>query len=66
VRQAEVFLTGTTAGVLPVESVDGAPIGDGRAGPVSTKLAARLREIQSGREPAFAHWLAPADPKAGT
>ena len=64
-RQAEVFLTGTTAGVLPVESLDGAPIGDGRPGPVSTELGARLREIQSGRDPAFAHWLAPADPNAG-
>jgi branched-subunit amino acid aminotransferase/4-amino-4-deoxychorismate lyase len=65
VRQAEVFLTGTTAGVLPVESVDGARIGDGRPGPVSTRLGARLREIQSGRDPAFAHWLSPADARAG-
>jgi branched-chain amino acid aminotransferase len=59
-RQAEVFLSGTTAGVLPVESVDGAPVGDGRPGPVSARLGSRLREIQSGRDPAFAHWLAPA------
>ena len=60
VRQPEVFLSGTTAGVLPVDSVDGTPIGDGKPGPVSTRLGARLREIQSGQDPAFAHWLAPA------
>ena len=64
-RQAEVFLSGTTAGVLPVESIDAAPIGDGRPGPVSTRLSARLREIQSGLDPAFAHWLAPAHGAGG-
>ena len=64
-RQAEVFLSGTTAGVLPVESVDGKPVGDGKPGPVSMQLGARLREIQTGRDPAFAHWLTPADAPAG-
>jgi branched-chain amino acid aminotransferase len=64
-RQPEVFLSGTTAGVLPVESVDGALVGEGRPGPVTVRLASRLREIQSGRDPAFAHWLTPADPRAG-
>ena len=62
-RQAELFLTGTTAGVLPVESVDGVPVGDGKPGPQSLKLGARLREIQAGEDPAFAHWLAPAEPQ---
>jgi branched-chain amino acid aminotransferase len=63
-QQAEDFLTGTTAGVLPVESIDGAPVGDGRPGPLAQRLGARLREIQSGKDPAFAHWLTPADPRA--
>jgi len=62
-RQAEVFLTGTTAGVLPVESIDGAPVGDGKPGPLGQRLGARLREIQAGGDPAFAHWLAPAEPQ---
>jgi len=62
--QAEVFLTGTTAGVLPVESIDGRVVGDGKPGPLSLRLGARLREIQSGADPAFLHWLAPADPQA--
>jgi branched-chain amino acid aminotransferase len=59
-RQPEVFLSGTTAGVWPVESIDGTPIGDGKPGPLSQRLAARLREVQGGRDPAFAHWLTPA------
>ena len=57
----EVFLSGTTAGVLPVESIDGVPVGDGKPGPLTLRLGARLREIQAGADPAFLHWLAPAD-----
>lgn len=39
VREAdEVFLTSTAGGVLPVTSVDGAPVGDGRPGPVTGRL----------------------------
>jgi branched-chain amino acid aminotransferase len=53
----EVFLTGTTAGVWPVASVDDHPIGDGQPGPVSTRLKARFQSVVSGGEPAFAHWL---------
>ena len=34
----EVFLTGTTTGVLPVVRVDGRPVGDGRPGPVAKAL----------------------------
>ena len=63
--QPEVFLSGTTAGVLPVESIDGRPVGEGRPGALTLRLGERLREIQGGRDPAFAHWLTPADPRAG-
>jgi len=55
---AEVFLTGTTAGVWPVGAIDGTPVGSGEAGPVSLRLQERFREVVSGREPAFRHWLA--------
>ena len=58
---AEVFLSGTTANVLPVVSLDGRPVGDGRPGPVSLALKARFEEIVHGRDPAFAHWLTFAD-----
>jgi D-alanine transaminase len=35
---AELFLTGTTAEVLPIVRVDGQPVGDGRPGPVTRRL----------------------------
>jgi branched-chain amino acid aminotransferase len=54
---AEVFLTGTTAGVWPVGSIDGRTIGDGAPGPVTRELRARFARIVSGEDPAFEHWL---------
>jgi branched-chain amino acid aminotransferase len=36
----EVFLTGTGAGIVPVRSLDGRPVGSGRPGPVCAKLRA--------------------------
>jgi branched-chain amino acid aminotransferase len=65
-QAAEVFLTGTTAGVWPVASIDGQPIGAGAPGPVSSKLRERFDEITSGRSPDFQHWLTFVDePRAG-
>jgi branched-chain amino acid aminotransferase len=58
---AEAFLTGTTAGVWPVESVDGKPIGERAPGPVTSELKRRFDEVSSGYDPAFAHWLARVD-----
>jgi branched-chain amino acid aminotransferase len=54
---AEVFMTGTSAEVWPVVSVDGRPVGSGRAGPVALALRERLREVTGGRDAAFDHWL---------
>ncbi len=36
---AEAFLTSTSANVLPVTSVNGKPVGNGKVGPVTRKLA---------------------------
>ncbi len=52
-RADEVFLTSTAGGVMPVTRVDGAPVGDGRPGP----LTRRLRE---------AYWAAHEDPRHAT
>jgi branched-chain amino acid aminotransferase len=54
---AEVFLTGTTAGVWPVSSVDDRVIGDGEPGPLTRKLRERLQAVSNGRDPAFDAWL---------
>ena len=50
----ECFLTGTAAEVISVTSVDGAPIGDGKAGPITRRLLSAFREfIRSGEENAY-------------
>ncbi len=54
---SEVFLTGTTAGVWPVASIDDQAIGEGAPGPVSRALRERFDQIVSGGDPAFDHWL---------
>jgi D-alanine transaminase len=41
----EAFITGTTVEVTPVVQVDGASVGDGRPGPISTKLQSAFEEL---------------------
>jgi D-alanine transaminase len=43
-RVSELFLTGTTAEVLPIVRVDSRPIGDGRPGPVTRRLQEAFAE----------------------
>jgi branched-chain amino acid aminotransferase len=62
----EVFLTGTTAGVLPVESVDGEVVGDECPGPVASALGARLRQVEAGGDAEFDHWLTYVDGGSGS
>jgi len=40
----EAFLTGTAAEVIPMISLDGKPIGNGRPGPITQELIQRFRE----------------------
>jgi branched-chain amino acid aminotransferase len=63
---AEVFMTGTSSGVLPVESVDGRPVGDGKPGPVTRRLKERFDRVVSGADPAYQHWLAYVDEDAAS
>ena len=64
-QASEVFLTGTTANVLAVESVDGKKIGREAPGPVSKDLLARMRRIIAGDDPAHLHWLTFVDEVPG-
>lgn len=41
----ECFLTGTAAEIVPVATVDGRTIGNGKAGPVTKKLLAAYKEL---------------------
>jgi len=58
-QASEAFLTGTSAGVWPIASVDDEPIGEICPGPVSRALQQRFRTITRGEDPAFAAWLTP-------
>ena len=57
----EAFLTGTTAGVWPVASVDGRALGRPCPGPVSSALRDRFQRVSSGEDPEFEHWLTPVE-----
>jgi branched-chain amino acid aminotransferase len=41
----ECFLTGSAAEVIPVISIDGRAIGDGKVGPITKKLMAEFKEL---------------------
>jgi branched-chain amino acid aminotransferase len=58
---AEAFLTGTTAGVWPIESVDRQKLGRACPGPVSSALRERFQRVSEGEDPEFAHWLTPVE-----
>jgi D-alanine transaminase len=47
----EVFFTGTTTDVMPVITVDGRPVGDGRPGRVARELGERLAARMAGGAP---------------
>ncbi|MSR58393.1 MAG: branched-chain-amino-acid transaminase [Planctomycetaceae bacterium] len=44
----ECFLTGTAAEVIPVVSLDGRPIGEGKPGPITRDLLARFQKLTRG------------------
>ena len=52
----EVFFSGTGAQVAPCVVIDGRPVGAGRIGPVSRKLAERYFAVARGDDPAHAEW----------
>jgi D-alanine transaminase len=41
----EIFMTGTLTEVMPAVSLDGAPVGSGRPGPVTLRLRTAFREL---------------------
>lgn len=43
-RASEIFLAGTTVEVMPVVTVDGTPVADGKPGPTTTRILQRFRE----------------------
>ncbi|HTF52393.1 MAG TPA: aminotransferase class IV [Pseudonocardia sp.] len=46
-RATEIFLTSTAGGVIPVAHLDGAPVGTGAPGPVTSKIRDRYWELHT-------------------
>jgi len=55
----EIFLAGTAAEITPVIEVDGRPVGDGRPGPITTKLAELYAKVVRGRVEKYLKWVVP-------
>ncbi|GAA3465884.1 branched-chain amino acid transaminase [Nonomuraea roseola] len=53
----EMFVCGTAAGIVPVQSVDNRELG--AAGPVTAKLTAAYEAAVHGRDERYRHWLTP-------
>ncbi len=55
----EAFFTGTAAEVLPIRELDGRQIGEGRRGPITTRLQDLYFKSVRGELPGHTNWLAP-------
>jgi len=53
----EAFFTGTAAEVTPIRELDNRTIGEGRRGPITTKLQAMYFDCVHGRASKHADWL---------
>jgi branched-chain amino acid aminotransferase len=56
---SEVFFTGSAAGVMPVESIDRRPVGDGRTGKLTQKISEVYERATRGKEPKYRDWVTP-------
>ncbi len=59
----ECFLTGTAAHLTPVIELDNRKIGDGVAGPISSKLQKMYFDIVVGKNPKYLHWCTSVTPR---
>lgn len=55
----EVFLTGSSAGVTPILSINKQQVGSGVIGPVASQLAKIYASVRSGASAEFRSWLTP-------
>ena len=53
----ELLMCGTAAGITPLRSVDGKPVGDGRPGPVTRRLQQLFFGLFDGTTPDTRGWL---------
>ncbi len=64
IRQVdEVFITSTSRAVLPVTCIDGSPVGNGKPGPITQKLAGAYNlYIESQLEPLYSDVVSSSEP----
>ena len=55
----EVFLCGTGAQISPVIEIDHRPIGEGKVGPVASRMQKLYFQIVRGGNAKYKHWLTP-------
>jgi len=55
----EAFFTGTAVELAPITRVDHRDIGDGKVGPLATRLQKLYSDATHGRLAAYRHWLLP-------
>lgn len=55
----EVFFAGTAAEITPVINIDGRDIGDGKPGPITTKLRDYFMKVVRGEVDKYRNWLTP-------
>jgi branched-chain amino acid aminotransferase len=55
----EAFLCGTGAQVSPIIEADRRPIGDGKVGPLTTKIQELYFRVVKAEHPKYQHWCAP-------
>lgn len=55
----EAFYCGTGAQVSPITSIDNRPLGDGKVGPIASKLQKLYFDVVCGRVPKYKKWCMP-------
>jgi branched-chain amino acid aminotransferase len=53
----EAFFTGTAAEVTPIRELDGRQIGEGKRGPITTKLQTMFFDVVSGKNAKYSQWM---------
>jgi branched-chain amino acid aminotransferase len=53
----EAFFTGTAAEVTPIRELDNRQIGEGKRGPITTRIQSLFFDVVNGKVPAHADWL---------
>lgn len=59
-RAEEVFLTSTAGGVMPAANLDGQPVGEGKTGPVTSRIRQRYWDLHQDPALSFAIDYTPA------